>query len=139
MINKKSFIVIICLYLSTVVDFFDSLYYSTKYIPRDISSSEYDSQDEESSEFYESSDSSKDSGNLIDNDNEDNETIREWNYNIPKRKLKLFKNKSNNSHQTDFKFHPIDTFKLLFTEQLFEFILKQTNVYGQQKNGFQSV
>ncbi|CAF4271227.1 unnamed protein product, partial [Rotaria sp. Silwood2] len=41
----------------------------------------------------------------------------------------------NISHKSDFKFRPIDAFKLLFTQQLFELIWEQTNVYGQQKHG----
>ena len=101
----------------------------------DSSSSEYDSQDEQSSKFYESSDSYEDddSENLADDD--DSQRTREWNYRIPKRNLKVFNDKSNISHKSDFKFRPIDAFMMLFTQQLFELIWEQTNVYGQQKHG----
>ena len=101
----------------------------------DSSSSEYDSQDEQSSEFYESSDSYEDDNSENLADDEDSQRTREWNCRIPKRNLKVFNDKLNFSHKSDFKFHPIDAFKMLFTQQLFELIWEQTNVYGQQKHG----
>ncbi|CAF3070356.1 unnamed protein product [Rotaria sp. Silwood2] len=103
-------------------------------------SSEYDSNNEicsesnnkTSSESDESSRSSKECDNFSDDENSDS-TIK-WNYNVPKRKLKPFNDQSNILHQYGFKFRPIDAFMLLFTEQLFELICKQTNIYGQQKH-----
>ena len=50
-------------------------------------------------------------------DGENNENTWNWNYNIPKRKLKPFNDKSNILHQDGSKFRPIDAFMLLFTEK----------------------
>jgi hypothetical protein len=112
-------------------------------------SNESDSQVEQFSDFYESSDSSQENGNSSDNEetetssnngsenlfDDDHEDISEWNYHVPKRNLKLFNDTSNISHQNYSKFRPIDFFKLLFTEQLLEMIWKQTNVYGERRYG----
>ncbi|CAF2766637.1 unnamed protein product [Rotaria sp. Silwood2] len=95
--------------------------------------SEADSQDEQSSRFDDSSDSSQETGSSSNND--DNENTSEWNYHIPKRNLKFFSDNLNVSHQNDSQFRPLDAFKLLFTEELFELVWKQTNIYGEQKHG----
>ena len=84
---------------------------------------------------YESSDSCEDGDSENLADDEDSQRTRDWNYRIPKRNLRVFNDKSNISHKSDFKFRPIDAFKMLFTQQLFELIWEQTNVYGQQKHG----
>ncbi len=76
-------------------------------------SGSYDSEDYSSSELYESSNSSEDSGSLPD-DEEIQESWK-WNYNVRKKKIKLFNDESNIIHRNDFKFCSIDASKLLFT------------------------
>ena len=124
-------------------------------------SSEPNSQDEQSSESYQSSNSSdeetesstndvkmrslsdneeteyssEEEGEEYSSDDYDNEGISEWDYYIPNRKLKLFNDNSNISNRNYSKFRPVEFFKLLFTEQLFQLICKQTNVYRQQRYG----
>jgi hypothetical protein len=93
-------------------------------------SSEDGSESSESSDLSNSDDSSNDSENSSNDEN--NESTWNWNYNIPRKILKSFNDKSNTLHQHNFKLRPIDCFMLLFTEQLFELIWRQTNIYGQQ-------
>ena len=95
----------------------------------DASNSESDT----SSNLGDSNDSSEESDNSSEgsdssSDDENNENTWDWNYNILKRKLKPFNDKSNILHQDGSKFRPIDAFMLLFTEKLSETDM-QTNKY----------
>jgi len=92
--------------------------------------SEDSSESSESSDLSNSDDTSDDSENSSNDEN--SESTWNWNYNIPRKILKSFNDKSNTLHQHNFKLRPIDCFMLLFTEQLFELIWRQTNIYGQQ-------
>ena len=47
----------------------------------------------------------------------------------------MINDKSNISRKSDFKFRPIDAFKVLLIQQLFELIWEQTNVNNRQKYG----
>lgn len=93
-------------------------------------SGESDSESNESSDLTRSDDNSNDSEDSSDDGN--NETVWNWNYSIPKKRVKLFNDGSNTLYQQIFQFRPIDCFMLLFTEELFQLICRQTNIYGKQ-------
>jgi hypothetical protein len=96
-----------------------------------------DDENENTSDDDENENTSDDNdSDAMDISSDDNHEYNfEWNYCIPKRKLKSFNGTSNVSHRKRSNLLPIDFFKLLFTEQLFELIWKQTNIYGTQRYG----
>jgi hypothetical protein len=90
----------------------------------DSESDDYSTDDNES----ECSTNDNDSQSEDSSDGEKNTLTDSWNYDVPTRNLQVFHCDSSIPIRNDSHLTPLTAFKLLFTEELFGLVCKQTNM-----------